>query len=94
MAIDMNATGSGTAQQVSFTTNVDDTVMAGRQHPIRVVHDSATGEPAPYVHVRGRLEALIARPVYYRLVDIAVERGQELGVWSDGVFFSLGKVDA
>jgi hypothetical protein len=94
VAIDMNAAGDGAAQQISFTTNVDDTVVAGAEHPIRIVHDSATGEPTPYIHVRGRLEALIARPVYYRLVDIAVERGEELGVWSSGVFFSLGKVDA
>jgi len=94
VAIDMDASGAGEAQRICFTTNMDETVDAGREHPIRVVHDRATGEPTPYIHVRGRLEALIVRPVYYRLVDIAIERGRELGVWSGGVFFSLGKVDA
>lgn len=94
VAIDMNPSGAGEAQQIAFATNLDETVVAGREHPIRVVHDRASGEPTPYIHVRGRLEALIARPVYYRLVDIAVERGEELGVWSGGVFFSLGHPDA
>ncbi len=94
IAIDMTASGAGEAQTVSFTTNVDDVVIAGPDHPIRVQHDHETGSPLPYLLVRGKLEALIARPVYYRLVDIAVERGDELGVWSNGVFFSLGKSDA
>src|SRR4051812_3209478 len=52
LAIDMTATGAGKAQRVSFTTNVDDTVVAGPEHPIRIVHNRATGEPTPYVHTR------------------------------------------
>ena len=56
--------------------------------------DSKTGEPRPYVHVRRGLDALIARSVFYELVEMAVERdtpeGPELGVVSDGVWFPLG----
>jgi hypothetical protein len=33
-----------------------------------------TGEPRPYLHVRRGLEALIARPVFYELVELAQER--------------------
>ena len=40
--------------------------------------------------VRGRLEAAITRPVFYELVELAVERGGALGLWSGGEFFPLG----
>ena len=82
--------GGGTAQVVTFTTNVGDSVAAGPDNPIRVVRD-ATGEPSPYVHVRAGLEALIDRKSFYRLVDIGEAHevaGEEwFGVWSGGMFF-------
>src|SRR5579863_6027329 len=59
-----------------FTTNVGDTVEAGADNPIRVEVDAETGEPRPYVHVRRGLEALIARPVFYELSELAEERDQ------------------
>jgi hypothetical protein len=40
--------------------------------------------------VRHGLEAKLARSVYYHLVERAVMRGGDLGVWSEGVFFTLG----
>ena len=44
----------------------------------------------PYVLVRDGLEALIARPVYYRLADLAVPGPNgRAGVWSNGAFFEL-----
>lgn len=74
-----------------FTTNVGDVVRAGADHAIRVETDPATGEPRPYLHVRAGLDALIARPVFYDLVDQAVEdETGALGVWSGGVWFALG----
>jgi hypothetical protein len=72
-----------------FTTNVGDQVEAGPEDPIRVETDAA-GEPRPYVHVRRGLEALIARPVFYELVDIAEDRDGVLGVESHGAWFPLG----
>ena len=75
-------------------TNVEDEVEASAEHPLRVVVDPLTQEPAPYVHVRTNLEALIHRNVYYQLVELAVVEeidGQRwLGVWSHGVFFRIG----
>jgi hypothetical protein len=51
-------------------------------------------EPRPYILIRDRLEALILRPVYYELMELAVEQvvaeDGRVGVWSDGVFFDLG----
>ena len=93
-AIRVDASGQGETQDLIFTTNVGDTVKAGPQRPIRVEIDADTGEPSPYILVRGRLEALLGRAVFYELVDLAVERqtddGPQLGVWSGGMFFALG----
>jgi hypothetical protein len=76
----------------SFTTNVGDVVEAGPDHPIRV-ETTADGEPRPYVHVRGGLEALITRPVFYELVEMAETRGDTLGVVSKGAWFPLGQAE-
>jgi hypothetical protein len=77
-----------------FTTNVGDVVEAGPESPIRVEFDAQTGEPRPYLHVRRGLEALIARPVFYELVEMADERpgpeGPQLAVRSHCVWFPLG----
>lgn len=77
-----------------FTTDVGDVTMAGADNPIRVETDRATGEPAPYVHVRRGLEARIARPVFYELVEMGMVRpgrlSERLVVASAGVEFDLG----
>ncbi|NBA94198.1 DUF1285 domain-containing protein [Pseudomonas sp. R5(2019)] len=94
VAVSVLVEGEGEAQVLRFTTNVEDEVTAGGDHPIRVVIDPVTQEPAPYVHVRVNLEALIHRNVFYQLVELAVLRevdGQPwLGVWSSGEFFPIG----
>lgn len=80
-----------------FTTNVGDEVEAGPDHPIRLARDAA-GELRPYLHVRDGLEALIARPVFYELAELAetreTPRGREFGVASNGVWFALGPAEA
>jgi hypothetical protein len=94
VAIAVDVEGEGEAQVLRFTTNVDETTEAGAGHSLRVVIDPDTQEPAPYVHVRSNLEALIHRNVFYQLVELAVSReidGQRwLGVWSGGEFFPIG----
>lgn len=82
--------------RLRFLTNVGDEIVAGADHPLRVEYRGQ--EPRPYVHVRGGLEARVSRAVFYELVAMAEERtsdtGRELGLWSDGVWFSLGSPDA
>jgi len=94
VAVTLEVEGQGEAQQLRFTTQVDEQVTAGTEHPIRVLIDPQSEEPAPYVHVRSNLEALIHRNVFYQLVELAVTRqieGQSwLGVWSSGEFFPIG----
>lgn len=75
-----------------FVTNVGDEVEAGPENAIRVEMDEATGEPRPYLHVRRGLEALIARPVFYELVEIARERDGAMQVSSNGAWFTVGPI--
>jgi hypothetical protein len=76
---------------------VDDTAVAGPDHPIRVERDPETGEPAPYVLIRSNLEALIDRKSFYRLVDIGTREEHDgerwFGVWSGGRFFPIIRSD-
>jgi hypothetical protein len=85
-------------EALQFLTNVGDVVEAGPDNAIRVELDAATGAPHPYLHVRRGLEALIARPVFYELVELAEERetpeGPRLGVSSNGAWFPVGPVGA
>ncbi|WP_040678639.1 DUF1285 domain-containing protein [Nitratireductor pacificus] len=73
LAVEMALTGSGTERALTFRTNVGDVVEAGPDHPLRFVVDARTGGLKPYLHVRGRLEALVARPVMYDLVEAGEE---------------------
>lgn len=92
IATDMESQGEGTERRILFSTNVDDVVVADAEHPI-VVEDR-NGEPRPYVQVRRGLRALIARSVFYRLVDMAVDEGEgELILWSGGARFVLGRAE-
>ena len=92
MAVLMDVAGTGSDQRLTFTTNVSDETIAGRDNPIRVETDPISLEPSPYVHVRRGLEARIARSVFYQLADLAIPGDDGmLGVWSDGVFFPIGR---
>ena len=101
VAVELDWTGDGRHQVLSFRTNVDEVVTAGPDHPIRIAHDLYTCEPTPYILVRpgaGRLaiEARINRATYYELVALAIPEwvGNKrlLGVWSCGQFYSLGEL--
>ncbi|GKQ45992.1 DUF1285 domain-containing protein [Pseudomonas syringae pv. theae] len=94
VAVSLEVQGEGEGQVLRFSTNVEDHAEAGPDHLLRVLIDPDTQEPAPYIHVRNNLEALIHRNVFYQMVELAVCReldGQQwLGVWSHGVFFPIG----
>jgi len=94
LAVRADVEGSGDSQRLFFTTNMDEVFEAGVDHPLRVKTDEHTLEPTPLVRVRGRLDALLVRSVFYELVEHAVERqtkdGAQLGIYGGGVFFPLG----
>ncbi len=93
VAVDFTVQGDGSAQVLTFETNVGDHAIAGADHPIRVERAAGSGEPAPYVMVRAGLEALIDRKSFYRLVDLGVHTEHEgmrwFGLWSGGAFFPV-----
>lgn len=90
LAVEMQVSGRARAQTLLFRTNVDDVVRCGAEHPLRfVVGDPGQGLK-PYLHVRGRLEALVSRALVYDLVELATEGPEgRLGLWSGGTFFAL-----
>jgi len=83
----------GDAQALVFSSATDDQVIADSDHPLRVVVDPESGEPSPYILLRGGMEGLLSRSVYYQLADISEARqvdGKEVfGVSSMDCFFAL-----
>ncbi len=93
LAVDVEPEGEGPARRLRFRTSLGEETVAGPANPIRVVRDPETGEPAPYVHVRSGLEALIDRKSFYRLVELGevaeVAGADWFGLRSEGVFFPV-----
>src|SRR5207302_3185977 len=93
VAVAVEVQGTGRAQRLIFRTNLGEIVTAGPDHPLRV-ETAADGTPAPYILVRPGLEARLARPVFYELAELGHEEQiageRQFGVWSNGMFFSLG----
>ena len=101
IAVGLSWKGLAKNQIISFFTNVDECITLGREHAIRLTHNVLTAEPVPYVHLRDGegtfpIEARLNRSTYYELVALAqpglVKGRKVMGVWSDGMFFSLGDV--
>lgn len=92
LAVGMEVEGEGCHQQLVFRTNVDDVVRCGPRHPLRFACEGNSGGLKPYLLVRGRLEALVTRALYYDLVGLATPAASgdaRLGLWSGGAFFPL-----
>lgn len=93
VALEMKCEGDGAAARLAFRLNTDEVVVAGADHRLRFA-DDGTGRtgPRPYLGVRKGLDALIARPLYYELAEIALAADtRPPGVWSDGVFFAMAE---
>jgi hypothetical protein len=95
IAVAVDRQGEGRDQRLIFRTNLDEIVTADAEHPLRV-ETAADGTPAPYILVRPGLEARLARPAFYELVDMGQEEPiggeSQFGVWSGGMFFRLGEL--
>ena len=90
VATSMKAEGSGAAMRLGFQLNTGELVTAGPDHKLRFA--AREDGPRPYIHVRAGLEALIARPVYYELAELALANADAdgvAGIWSDGAFFAI-----
>lgn len=88
IAVELKSEGEGKVRRLAFRLNTGDLVVAGPANALRFAN-GADG-PTPYLHVRGGMEARVARPVYYELANLALDEGGDpLGVWSDGAFFAM-----
>jgi hypothetical protein len=88
VAVEVKSEGEGEARRLAFRLNTDELVIAGPGRRLRFEEG-----PHPYLEVRRGLDALIARPVYYELAELALAEGAEPpGLWSEGAFFALQPV--
>lgn len=90
--LDVEARGEA-GQRLRFTTNLGDQTVAGPRHPLEFRAQPTDDTPAPYIRVRGGLEAKVARAPYFDLVDVGEIRTHDgrktFGVVSDSVFFPM-----
>ena len=88
VAVEVKSEGEGQARRLAFRLNTGDLVVAGPDHPLRFV--ARDDGPHPYLQVRDGLDALVARPVYYELANLALDEAAEpAGLWSNGAFFTF-----
>lgn len=93
LAHTVNVKGEGRDQVVSVITNMGEALDIGPDHPLRVEQYPDTGEPRPVVDVFHGAEARLVTTAYYELTDYVTENPdnpKELGVWSQGNFYTLG----
>ncbi|MGO7165771.1 DUF1285 domain-containing protein [Rhizobium leguminosarum] len=97
IAVEMSVTGGQDQQVLTFRTNVGDVVEAGGEHRLRFAIAGESAELKPYLHVRGRLEALVSRAVMYELVALGetleVEGQAMFAVRSAGEVFAMMPAD-
>lgn len=88
VAVEVKVEGEGKDARLAFRLNTGELVAANREHGLRFA--AGADGPRPYLHVRRGLEALIARPVYYELANLAIGSGDDPpGIWSNGAFFPI-----
>lgn len=94
---EMYREGEGADQTLVFRTHTGDVAPLDDDHPLDVRVDAESGEPTPLILVRDSLQGILARSVFYDLVDIAEEREVDgvavQGVMSAGKFRVIGRTD-
>lgn len=94
LATTMETLNSNKQLAITFKTTLGDSIIADRDHPIRVEINPFNQQPKPYIHYRDGLDALISRSAFFDLANIAQEtrrNGQSyLTVHSMGIEFTLG----
>ena len=89
VAVEMESEGEGEARKLAFRLNTDHLVIADDLHKISF---PSGADPRPYLHVRGGLEAVCSRPVYYELAEMAIADDLDpFGIWSNGAFFPIDR---
>ena len=98
IGVELDASGQGDAKVLSLRTHVGDVVEIGPSHAMRFEIEPKFGGLKPYIHVRGRLEALASRPVMHQLMALGeeIEIGGQMmfALRSRGCVFPIMAVDA
>jgi hypothetical protein len=90
VAVEMKNEGEGAERRMAFRLNTDELVAVDPDHPLRI--ETRDDGPHPYLTLRTGIDALVARSVYYELINLAVDEGADPpGLWSAGAFFPLGE---
>lgn len=101
IAVEVKNDSAGRDRSLAFRLNTGDLVVADAEHslrfedrdvvcPERLPQAGSRRGPQPYLHVRGGLEALVTRSVYYELAEMALDDDSNPpGVWSRGAFFRM-----
>lgn len=88
VAVELKTEGEGRERSLAFRLNTGELVVAGSDRPLRF--QAGEDGPHPYLSVRSGIDALVARPVYYELANLALAEGAEPpGLWGDGAFFPM-----
>ncbi len=88
VAVEVWSEGEGQARTLAFRLKTGDVIVAGPEHPLRLAPRPDGAHP--YLEVRPGLEALVGRPVYYELAELALNEAPGApGLWSKGVFFAM-----
>lgn len=97
LAVEMHVTDNGDDQVLTFRMLTGDIVEAGPENPLRFELETDTNGLKPYLHMRGRLEALVARSVMYELVNIGehvdIEGVSMFAVRSHGEIYPIMQSD-
>ncbi len=77
-------------RRILMRLNTDETVPLDGAYRLQMVESASSDAPLPIVGLWHGLSALLERSVWYRLIELGVERGGRLILQSYGTEFDLG----
>lgn len=89
LAVDMDIVERGDYQKIIFRLNTDELVLLDKVHGLHI--ENAETQPHPILQLDHGLSARLTTSLFYRLIDGAQQRHDEIGVCSDGEWFALSK---
>jgi uncharacterized protein len=92
LAVEMEESESNLGPAFHFRTNLDDIVLGGAEHPVRV-ELAPNGGFKPYIHIRAGLWALASRSVAFQIADRLIEEEGRPVFRSAGVSFPVPEAD-
>ena len=97
IGVELDVAGQGDQQALTLRTHVGDVVDIGPEHAMRFEIEQKNGGLKPYIHVRGRLDALASRPVMHQLMalgeEIEIDGQLMFALRSRGAIFPVMAVD-